>query len=282
MPWYFYALLSTLFFAAQDLLMRVLAIKSGVPRVFSVVFNLWGAFFAILAFVIQGGSFYDLKNLTPITIILIICAVILYGFYERTHFSARKGIDASSFAIIFRLTTVIAFVGSILFLHESITIHKFIGAFFIISASFFLIYKNIKLKISRSFWLAILSALLLGIVLVIDKPASAYMQPALYSFIVWCFPVFIVAFPNVPLRQLKKEFFIGGWKVALTALLNVTGYMLFIQALTMTDASRVVVVDALTGIFVVLGGIVILKEHDHIGRKIIAAIIAFVGVYLLR
>ncbi len=50
----------------------------------------------------------------------------------------------------------------------------------------------------------------------------------------------------------------------------------------MTDASRVVVVDSLTGIFVVLGGIVLLKEYDHIWRKIIAAIIAFVGVYLLR
>jgi len=282
MPWYIYALLSTLFFAAQDLLMRVLAVKSGIPRVFSVVFNLWGAFFAILAFIIQGGSFTDLKSLTSTNIILIICAVILYGLYERTHFSARKGVDASSFSIIFRLTTVIAFIGSILFLHESITINKFMGASLIIGASFLLLYKNIKLKISRSFWLAILSALLLGIVLVIDKPASASIQPALYSFLVWCFPVFIVAFPNVPLKQLKKEFSIGGWKVALTALLNVTGYMFFIQALAMTDASRVVVVDSLTGIFVVLGGIVLLKEHDHFWRKIIAAIIAFVGVYLLR
>lgn len=282
MPWYFYALLSTVFFAAQDLFMRVLAVKSGVPRIFSVVFNLWGAFFAILAFIIQKGSFNDLKALTPSNIILILCAIILYGLYERTHFSARKGIDASSFSIIFRLNTVIAFIGSIVWLNESITVDKIFGAVLIIGASFLLIYKNIKLKINRSFWLAILSAMLLGIVVVVDKPASAHMQPALYSFLVWCFPIFIIAFPSVSLKQLKKEFSIGGFKVAFTALLNVTGFILFIKAMAMTDASRVILVDSLIGIFVVLGGIVILKEHDHIWRKICAAIIAFIGVYILQ
>ena len=153
MPWYIYALLSTLFFAAQDLLMRVLAVKA-ISLEYFLSCLICGARFCYSCIYYSGGSFHDLKNLTPINIILIICAVVLYGFYERTHFSARKEVDASSFSIIFRLTTVIAFIGSILFLHEFITLNKFIGGSLIIGASFLLLYKNIKLKISRSFgWL---------------------------------------------------------------------------------------------------------------------------------
>ncbi len=129
---------------------------------------------------------------------------------------------------------------------------------------------------------ALLCAIVLGIAWILDKPASAFIDASLYSFFLWLGGIIIVIFPAVQYKQLKNEFQVGGWKVALAALLNVSGYILFIKAITMTDASRVVVVDSLTGIFVVLGGIIILKEYDHIWRKIIAAIIAFVGVYLLR
>ncbi len=127
MPWYIYALTSALFFTAQDLLMRILAIKTDNPRIFSVVFNLWGAFFAIVAFIIQGGSFSELSNLTPLNICFIISTVILYGIYERYNFVARKGINASSLSIIYKLSLVIGVIGSILFFHESITIKKLSG-----------------------------------------------------------------------------------------------------------------------------------------------------------
>lgn len=103
MPWYFYALLSALFFAAQELLMRVLAIKSGIPRVFSVIFNAWGAFFAVIVFILQRGSFSGLWQLSPVQYVLIVSSMIAYGLYERYQFTARKGLDASFLAIIFRL-----------------------------------------------------------------------------------------------------------------------------------------------------------------------------------
>lgn len=282
MPWHFYALLSALIFAVQDLLMRVLAVKSDIPRAFSVVFNLWGAFFAILAFIIQGGSFSQLSKLTPLNILFISSTIILYGLYERYQFSARKGINASSLSIIFRLSTVIAFIGSIVFLREVLTINKIIGATLIIGASGLLLYKNIHLTRNRSLGLAFLCSIFLGIAWILDKPASAHIQPALYSFFVWCIPIFIIAFPKIQLQQIRKEFYIGGWKVAFAALLNVVGFILNIQAFSLADASRVIPTVSINGILIVLGGIIILREHDHIVRKILAASIAFVGVYLLR
>lgn len=78
-----------------------------------------------------------------------------------------------------------------------------------------------------------------------------------------------------------KEFYIGGWKVVLAAFLNVVGFIFFIRAITLADASRVIPISSTVGIFTVLGGIILLGEHDQINRKIAAAIIAFIGILLL-
>lgn len=282
MPWYMYALASALLFAAQELIMRILAIKSVVPRVFSVVFNAWGAFFAIVVFFLQRGSFTQLWQLTPFHYILIVSAMLAYGLYERFQFTARKGLDASVIAIIFRLETAFLFIGAIVFLHEALTVAKIIGTALIISASLLLVYKNPHFKITRAFWYALLCAVCMGIAITVDKPASAGLQPALYSFVMWVFPITIIAFPHIRKQQFFKELRIGTWKVALAALFNVVGYILFIQSLALADASRVVPVVATNSILVVVGGIVILHEHDHLWRKCIAITIAFAGVFFLR
>jgi drug/metabolite transporter (DMT)-like permease len=282
MTWLWYALASVLFFTAQDLLMRVLAIKTTQPRIFSVVFNLWGSLFAIIVFMSEGGSFDSLRHLTPLQYGLLASTILLYGFYERFNFSARKAVNASTLSIIYRMSPVIAFAGSILFLHEPMSVHKAFGAALAIGASFLLVYKNPHLSIKKTLSVPLLCMVLLGIAWVADKPASAAMPASLYSFMVWCVPLFFVMFPGVSAKQVRKEFVVGGWKVAVAALLNVVGYICNIQALALADASRVIPVVATNGIFIVLGGIILLHEHEHARRKYIAAALAFAGVLLLR
>lgn len=282
MLWFFLALASALIFAAQELLMRVLAIRTGSPRVFAVVFNLWGAGFALLLFLLERGSLAGLRRLTPVQYILLASTVILYGLYERTQFYARQGTDASTFAIIFRLSTVIGFVGAILFLQEPLTTEKIAGVMLILFASFLLVFRNPKFTLTPALGYAVLCAVFLGLTSVLDKPASEPLSATLYSFLVWFMPIVIVAFPSVTKKEIVRELHIGGWKVALAALLNVVGYIIYIQALSLAEASRVNPITATTGIFTVAGGIYFLREHGHMRRKIIATIIAFIGVILLK
>ncbi len=282
MPWYIFALASAIFFASQELLMRVLAIKTNSPRIFSVMFNLWGALFALIAFVLQGGSFMGLRALPLSQYMLIATSGVAYGLYERYQFSARKDIDASSFSVISSMTTVMAFIGAIFFLRESLTIAKALGTALIVCASLLLVYKNPKLKLNRGMWYAFLCVIFLGITGVVDKPASVHLQPALFSFLVWFFPIVIIAFPGVTASDVRKELHIGGWKAVLAAILNVVGYILYIRAFALADASRVIPVSATSGILVVLGGILLLGEHDHMKRKLIAGALAFAGVYFLK
>ncbi len=281
MNWLVYAIGAIFFFATQDILMRVLAIKSDHSRIFSFVFNLWGAFFALIAFIIQGGSFAELFLVPPSTIWFIATAILLYGLYERVQFIARKGIDASSLTVIYQLSPVIGFLGAILFLNEQPTILKIIGATLTIGSSLLLVYKNPKLRLNRPVIYAFICAILLGLASVVDKPASAELPSTLYSFLIWVLPLGVIAFPHIEKKQFLKELHIGGWKVAFTALLNVVGFMCFIQALTLTDATRVIPIIYTSSIFTVLGGIFLLGERDHIARKIIAAVVALLGIALL-
>lgn len=261
--------------------MRVLGIKSGNARIFSLVFNIWGAFFALIGFILQSGSFAQLADVKPSTFALLMLAVLFYGLYERIQFVARKGIDASSLTIIYQLSPVVGFFGALLFLGEQFSIIKLAGAALTIGSSLLLVYKNPTLRINRPVIYAFICAILLGVASVVDKPASAQLSSTIYTFLIWVLPLIIIAFPKVEKRQFLKEFQIGGWKVALTALLNVLGFICFIQAITLTDASRVIPIIYTSSIFTVLGGIFFLGERDHIGRKILAAIVACTGIALL-
>lgn len=282
MPWYIYPLGSAVFFASQELLMRVMAVRSHSPRVASVIFNLWGAVFAVTLFLLQKGSFRQLFDLTWSQYALLVAAIILYGLYERFQFFARKGVEASTLAILFKLTTVIAFTGSIVLLGELLTFHKMFGALLIVGGTLLLVYRNPKFEFTPAFGFAIFCVVIMGIAQVVDKLASAPMSATLYSFILWTAPICIIAFPGFTKREFFSELKIGSWKVPLAAFLNVSGYILLIRAYALADASRVIPIMSINGILAVLGGIVLLRERDHLWRKLAAGLIAFTGVYLLK
>ena len=282
MVWFYLAIASTVTFAAQELLMRMLSIKTGNPRIFSTVFNLWGSAFAILVFLLQKGSLLELFHLSFWQYLLIAMSIVCYGLYERFQFSARSGMDAATFAIVMRLQTVIAFMGAMVFLHEPFTLVKTAGVLLVVSASFLLVYKNPSFRYTPAFGYAILCSVLLGSTGFIDKPASAPLHASLYSFLMWVVPLAIIVYPGISAQELRKEFRIGGWKVALAALLNVVGYIIYIQAISFAEASRINPIVATNSVLTVLGGIFLLHERDHFWRKILAGFIAFAGVALLR
>lgn len=280
--WLVLSLAAVLMFTSQNLLMRVLAVRSDHPRTFSFIFNLWGTLFALLIFIFERPSLDSLAHMSWFQILLIGGAGLGYGLYERTHFLARKNIDASTTAIVFRLNSVIGFIGAIIFLHEPLTFTKFIGAIILIGASLVVIHKNPNIHANRFLLIAIFSATALGFAGLFDKPASFGIPATLYSAAMWAFSLPVIALPKMTYKQLKKEFLIGGWKVAFTAFLNVFGFILYLKALSLADASRVIPITSTTGTLTVLAGIFILKENTYIGRKILAGILMLVGILLLK
>ncbi|MBI4066634.1 DMT family transporter [Candidatus Gottesmanbacteria bacterium] len=280
--WLILSLVSSFIFTALNLLTRVLAVKSDHPRAFSFVYNCWGVLFAVLALIISGAHLPDLGALPARQFVYLSLAAVFYALFERSQFVARKHIESSTLVVIFRLTTVTAFVGSLVFFKESVTPFKIIGAALLIGSSLLVTYKNPHIKNGRALGVAVFCAVALGLAWMLDKPASAGLSSSFYSALMWAVPLPTIAIPALTLRQLQTEVRIGGWKIALAAFLNVSGFVLYLKALSLAEASRVIPVTSSSATLVVLAGIFLLNEKTFMIRKLIAGVLMFIGILLLK
>lgn len=284
MSWFAYSLLALMCFSVLNLLTRIVAVKSVSPRASSFVFNVWGAIIATVLFLLKESvhSLSSLKTVSSYILILTVLSILLYAAYERLHFSVRKQIDASTIAILFRLSPALTFVFSILILKENFSVTKLLGMILILAGNMLLVWKGVSLKVNKSFWLGILCTVFLGLAWTIDKRVSSFLPPTVYTWLLWVGPVLFIFLPSIPFSTIKKEVFLGSWKIPLMAFLNVVGFYFQIVALSLADATRVVPIISTSSMITVLLGIWILHERSDMWKKVFSAVLATGGVLLLR
>ncbi len=264
-------------------MMRVFAVNTKDTRAFSFVYNCYASSFVVILYLIETrGTLSIPNNVPPIQIFLILLAAAFYGLYERFNYKARKLIEASTFSILYQLTTVIAFIISIAFLGESFTLAKSIGMLLIVIASIAALYEKGHIKIGKQLFIPFLVIILLALAMTFDKPASLGVPTGFYNVLVWVPAILIVFIPKISGTALKVEFITGSWKIAVAAFLNVIGYYIFIKALALADASKVIPITSTSTVLVVLGGIFLLNERTNLGKKIFAGVLVFIGVLLFR
>ncbi|MEK7166236.1 MAG: DMT family transporter [Patescibacteria group bacterium] len=282
MLWFWLSLLAALIFSALPLMMRIFAVNSTDQRAFSFVFNCYASSFAIILYLIETRGVLTIpNNLSPFQILLIFFAAILYGLYERFNYKARKLVDASTFVILFQLNPVIAFVISVTLLGESYTPAKLTGMLLVVIASILAIYEKGHFKMGKQLFIPLLIIVFLAFANTIDKPASFGIPTGFYNVLVWVPAILIVFIPKISFAAIKIELKTGSWKVALAAILNVISYYIFIKALAIADASKVIPITSTSTVLVVLGGIFLLNERTNLGKKIFAGFLVFIGVLLL-
>lgn len=282
MTWLYLSLGSALSFTSLTLLSRVVSVKSKNPRALSVVFNLIAILMAIIIFFTTGANknFSLPTKFEPYLYLFIAC--LFYGLYERIRFYVAKILDASLVSIINNVSLVVAFVVAAFLYSEIMTINK-IGGFLLILTALFLVSFNKISKINlRGIFIAILANVFLGIGWALDKKGVIFFNPETYNVLVWFLPIFILYFPYVKFSDIKKEIKISSWKIALLSFLNVFGYFIQLKAQDLADATKVISVVQTSTLLTVIFGIFILKEREHIVKKILAGVIAVIGVFLLR
>lgn len=279
MLWLIYALLAALLFAMFALLSRVISINSAHPRAYSIIFGLSSALFALLLFALEP---FSLKPISGLVLVLTIIATICYGLSDRLLFTISKSIEASLLTIIDKMTPVVTFVASLVFLGESFTLRKLIAVIFILLGNLLVVYKSTVIKFDKAFFLALFAAACLGVGLTIDKRISiAYALPV-YAFINFFMPSLYNTFlPPLPLNTITRELKGAFWRIALLAAISVLGYYFTLKAFSLADASKVVPIMSSSTLLVVLAGAVFLKERTQLGRKVLAGMCVCVGVVLL-
>jgi len=282
MTWLIFILTSTLLYSIARLMQRILLKdeKSDAIAV-SILFQLsLGLFLFIFALFFGNISFQNFSKVLPNFILL----AFLYGLGNIFIFKALKYIDASSFAILYAGRVFVSVAASSLFLREGLSLKQFLGMSLIVCAIIIIFYKKSLLHLNKGLIFTLLGALFFGLELTNDRAILQSFSVYSYLFLCAFFPAIFASFiypsslkniVNLIKRDRLTKF------ILICLIYSVAMIFYFIALQIGTNSSQIAVLDQLSTIVIVILGILVLKESQHMLRKIIAAIISVIGAILL-
>lgn len=216
--------------------------------------------------------------------LLLGIACIFYALSDRMNTTVRSGIEASTFSIIKQLSTVFMILAGLLFFKEQFVWKKIIGAGLIIFSNVLIFYKRGNQKLDKYVLLGILSNIIYSIALFLDVNISDSFNLAFYVALTLLVPaLFIMIAEKVKLSNIKNEFKNGNKKaILITGLCWGTMIVVQLRAYQLGEATSVAPLCALTVIGNVLVGYLFLKERSSLLKKIIAAMLIVVSVFLIK
>lgn len=282
MSWQILVVIATISYSISVVLQRVLMKdKDSDPIAFSIVFQfLVGILIGIYA-CIKG---FSLPNLTPFIPNLILVGVF-YGLGNMFVFKALKTIDASEFTIVFASRTIWIVLGAIIFLKESFSLQQTIGTLLIIGSIVLISWKKKKIALGSGIWTALLAAVFMGagftndafLVSSFDVPSYltiAFIIPAIFMLVIY--PKSIKAMKFI----LTKENILK--LVILTAIYGSSAITIFLAYQVGKNASQIAPLNQTSTILTVILSMIFLGEKSDYLKKIIGAVISFIGVLLVK
>ncbi len=216
--------------------------------------------------------------------LLLGIACIFYAISDRMNTTVRSGIEASTFSIIKQLSTVFMILAGLLFFKEQFVWKKIIGAGLIIFSNILIFYKKGSQKLDKYVLLGILSNIAFSIALFLDVNISDNFNLAFYVALTLFVPaLFITIAERIKFSNIKKEFQNGNKKaILITSLCWGTMIVVQLRAYQLGDVTSVAPLCALTVIGNVIVGYLFLKERNNLLKKIIAAILIIISVFLIK
>ncbi len=280
-------LVQSLFSALFTIFSRPLAIKltQAQFQVTAVVFTGLYAITLPIAFMVSPVYLSDLWNWLP----MLIGIGIAFGLSNVGMFWVLRYMDAALSALLGTLGIVAAVVMATIFLGEGLSYKQLIGAACILGAIWYVLVAHVN-KNERHSWklglfISIGTALLMGVGATGEKYLLDNMQVGSYLVWGWGFQwlVIVVCSFLFGARQYKQ---VLNWSNArllgLSSLMRTLGALGFVAGqVIIGNLSKVVILSGLRVLMVALLGVFILHERQFIKRKIIAAVIAAVGVAVM-
>jgi len=282
MTWLYLSLGVAVCYACLNIFSRVVSVDSKNPRALSIAFNLVSIVMAVILLLLTG-SFRNLSFPTQREAwVFFIIGAFFYGIFERYRFLATKMLDASIYSIIGNIAVIIAFTISVFLYKETLTISKLAGSLLIL-LSLLMVIERRKSKISfKGLMVGLIASIAVGIAMGLDKKGATFFNPEVYNLLLWAAPLIIIYVPSIKFKEIKDQFKIFSWKIILLSFFNFIGYYLSLKAFLLADATKVILVIQLSTIITVIAGIFLLNERNNLAKKLLAGVIAVVGVFLFR
>jgi drug/metabolite transporter (DMT)-like permease len=209
---------------------------------------------------------------------------LLWGGANIFIYNALKVTEASTFTIIFATRSLFTLLASTIFLKEYVSPTQFFGILLIVFGVIVVSYNKKGLSFGKKEWYSLGAAVFVGLANTNDRAILKLLDVQTYTVISYIFPaVFLFILRPKTVRNLKTMMDKNTIKNTFILALFWVGFSLtFNQALKIApSASQVSAVSLTSVIVIVLLSIVILKEKDNLGKKIVGALVSFVGLLLV-
>ncbi len=250
------------------------------PGALVVLIELFAGF-VILSFCV----FYKIQFPTNIwPYVLLFAAILFYAASDRIDGTVRKGLEVSHFMILFQLQTVILILFGLVFLKEPFLLNKVIGAAIILFSNILILYEKGKFKLNKYVYLSILSnCCSVGALLLDINNSTKFTLPIFVACTLIGPAMVIFVLDKIKLSDLKAEFNKSNRKnIALTGICFGVAMMLLLRTYQLHAVSVVAPVLSLAVMTNVIVSYFFQNEKDKIVRKIIAAILILIGIFLIN
>ena len=281
MNWQILLNISIVTYSVSVLLQRMLLKNNkSDPIAYSIVFQLLTGILIGIYAVFKGFSTPNLVPLIPNLVLM----TILYGAGNVFIFSALKMVDASEFTIVFVSRALWTIIGAIIFLKESFSAQQALGTFLIIVSVILVSWKKQKFTFSEGFIFSVLAGLFFGFGFINDAFILNNFDAPSYLTIIFIIPSLAiwVIYPKStvkmkPLFEKKTLMKLG----LLGILYAISAITIFLAYQVGKNASQIASLGQTATIITIVLSVVFLRERSDLLKKLIGAIISFIGVVLI-
>lgn len=278
--WILYVCLYIIFAVAYNQFYKIALKTSKGDGTLTVLVQLIGGISALLC-----SIFFEYKFPTDWRVYLLLgVACIFYALSDRINTIVRSGIEASTFSMIKQLSTVFMIVAGLLFFKEEFVWKKMIGAGLIIFSNILIFYKKENQKFDKYVLLGIFSSIISSIALFLDVNNSDNFNFAFYAALTLLIPaLFLTVAEKITIFSIKNKLKEGNWKaIVVTGIACGLTLVVQLRAYQLGEATSVAPLCALTVIANVLVGYVFLKERNNLFKKVMAAFLIILSVFLIK
>lgn len=282
MDWFWLTLISILFVSVANVLQRVLMKhdKSN-PYSYAIVFHLLLALLNAICIIIFNSQIALFNG----NFLLLIISSVLWGATSVFLFKALKLLDVSEVTILSTTKIFVIIIASILFLHESFSLKKALGAIIIVIATILVTNQKGKMKFNEGVFYTFLMVVFSGTALVIDSFNVKNYDPIFYNTIQNLLSGLFLFFVAPKALREWKQFTSPSFIVRMLPLT----FFSTIQALTYLIALKTPGITAQSGVMrqstiivTVILAVIFLGERKEITKKIIAGTLVTIGIILLN
>lgn len=280
MSWIIYVVLYLFFAVTFNQYYKIVTKKMKKAGALTIILELLAG---LIAFVFI--PFFEIKFPSDISVYLFLgLAIVFYTINDRLGTTVRSGLEASTYNIIGQLSTVFMIFAGLFFFKEEFVVSKIIGAFLIVFSNILVFYKRGTFKIDKYIGLGIIANLCLSIALFIDVNNSEMFNIPFYVGTTLIIPtILIFIFERIKIKDIKEE--LNSIDKKMLLITSFSWAIMLILQLRAYQEGDVTIIAPLLGLTVILNvivGYLFLGEKDNLVKKLIAAILVIISIFLIK